>query len=70
MSGYFRGRADPCDGECMRANGCHGFVECEGCGHRFCVHDLDERRLCDRCAAEADERLAEEEAEFEEAVGA
>lgn len=69
MSGYFLGYGEPCDGECMRANGCHGFVECEDCGQRFCVHDLDERGLCTKCAEKADERLAAEEAEFEEAVG-
>lgn len=48
-------RGEVCGSDCMRDNGCHGYEECAGCGQRFCVHDLDDRDLCPRCAEKREE---------------
>lgn len=60
------GYGEPCGPNCMMDNGCHGFRECEGCGHRFCIHDLDEHRLCPRCAEKAEEYMDEDDEECED----
>ena len=65
MNGY---RGDPCGGDCMADNGCHGYRECEGCGQRFCRFDLDDRDLCPRCAEKREEYDDDEDGD-EEADG-
>ena len=56
--GHFMGEA--CGADCMADNGCHGYEECAGCGHRFCRFDLDDRDLCPRCAERRDEYADDE----------
>lgn len=63
----FRGEA--CGPDCMADNGCHGYEECADCGHRFCVHDLDDRDLCPRCAERREERADDEDDETDETEG-
>ena len=58
MTGY---RGEACGADCMSDNGCHGYEECAGCGHRFCRFDLDDRDLCPRCAERQEEDADDED---------